>query len=114
MRRGHKYGAKKTTLDGFTFDSKAEATYYLELKLLKKAKKILDFELQPRFELLPPFTKNGVKYRKTEYVGDFLVTHLDGSREVVDVKGKKTPVYEIKRKMFEYRYPELTIKEVSA
>ncbi len=34
--RRNKYGAKKTTLDGITFDSKAEARYYAALKQREK------------------------------------------------------------------------------
>lgn len=110
----HKYGARKTVVDGHTFDSKAEAKRYQELKLLQKAGVVKEIELQPRFKLLPTFRKNGVTYRGIDYVGDFLVTYADGHQEVEDVKGVKTPVFQVKRKWFEHLYPELTIKEVSA
>lgn len=49
-----------------------------------------------------------------EYVADFKVTYADGRVEIIDCKGMKTEAYKIKKKLFEYRYPELTIKEVSA
>ena len=35
-----------------------------------------------------------------------------GRTIVVDTKGKRTDVYKLKRKLFEKRYPDLTIKEV--
>jgi hypothetical protein len=107
-----KYKARKTTVDNIQFDSAAEARYYVELKLLKRAKKIKDFERQPVFVLVEPFKKNGKKYRGTKYKADFLVTNLDGSQEVVDVKGVLTPVYRLKKTLFESKYPHLTIKEV--
>lgn len=115
LRSKHKYGAKRTTLDGVTFDSQAEANYYAQLKLLERAGEVKDIILQPRFTLLDSFKKNGKKYRGIEYVADFWVTYKDGRREIIDVKGAKTTrteAYLIKKKLFESKYPELTIKEV--
>lgn len=99
-----KYGNKKVVIDGHTFDSKAEAKYYEQLKWLKQAKQIKDFKLQPRFLLLESYKKNGKTVRKTEYVADFEITNLDGSIEIVDVKGVETPVFKLKKKLFEFRY----------
>lgn len=102
-------------MDGFTFDSAAEARYYSDLKLLKQSGHVKDFILQPRFLLQDAYTnKNGKKVRKTEYVADFLVTLANGKQEIVDVKGSKetlTQVYKLKKKWFESVY-EITIKEV--
>ena len=39
----NKFGAKRTTIDGITFDSKLEADRYIQLKLLEKAGKITVF-----------------------------------------------------------------------
>lgn len=101
-----KYGNKKTVVDGITFDSKAEAIYYGQLKWLKQGKQIKDFKLQPRFLLQEAFKKNGKTFRKIEYVADFEIHNLDGSVEIVDVKGAITKEFALKRKMFEFRYPE--------
>lgn len=109
-----KYGAKKTTIDNIKFDSRAEAAYYSRLKMLRKAKQIQEFECQPVFVLVPPFRKNGKHYRGIKYVADFKVTHLDGSIEIIDVKGVRTQGYLLKRQLFENLYPDLTITEVSA
>jgi hypothetical protein len=38
------------------------------------------------------------------YVADFLVTYKDGTEKVVDVKGFETPVFKIKRILFELKY----------
>jgi len=110
----NKYGARKTVIDNIRFDSRAEASYYCNLKLLKQAKKIKGFELQPEFVLLPPFQKGKKKYRGIKYIADFRIEHLDGSIEIVDVKGFKTDGYRIKKQLFESLYPDLTINEVSA
>lgn len=48
-----KYGSKKVTYDGIVFDSKKEMRRYCELKLLERAGKIKDLELQKTFELIP-------------------------------------------------------------
>lgn len=100
-----KYGSKKTEIDGYTFDSQAEARYYEQLKWLLEHKEIKSFRLQPRYTLLESFKKNGKTFRKIEYIADFEIHHIDGSIEVVDVKGFETPVFSIKRKLFEKAYP---------
>ncbi|MCY7574479.1 DUF1064 domain-containing protein [Bacillus pumilus] len=100
----NKYGARKTVVDGITFDSKAEAKYYEQLKWLKKAKQIKDFSLQPRFELQEAFKKNSKTFRNIEYIADFLVTNLDGSKEVIDIKGVETKEFAIKRKLYERKF----------
>ncbi|MEH6944391.1 DUF1064 domain-containing protein [Bacillus sp. JJ722] len=99
-----KYGNQKVKVDGITFDSKAEAMYYNQLKWMKANKQIKDFELQPRFELLPSFSKNGKHYQNIEYIADFKVIKADGSYEIIDVKGKETEVFLIKQKLFERIY----------
>ncbi|MDF2790459.1 MAG: hypothetical protein K0S80_3560 [Neobacillus sp.] len=108
----NKYGNTKVAMDGHQFDSKAEAKYYEQLKWLKQAKQIKDFKLQPRFILLEAYKKNGKTVRKTEYVADFEITNLDGSVEIVDVKGVETPVFKLKKKLFEFRY-EHSLKVVT-
>ena len=111
MRR-RKYGNKKPTINGITFDSMAEARYYRDLRLKKAAGYIKDFELQPRFELQPTFKKNGVTHRSIVYVPDFKIYMNDGSVRIVDVKGHETAEFKIKHKLFEYKYPELHLEVV--
>lgn len=100
----NKYGARKTVVDGITFDSKAEAKYYEQLKWLKQTKQIKDFSLQPRFELQEAFKKNDKTFRKIEYIADFEITNLDGSKEVIDIKGMETKEFAIKRKLYERKF----------
>lgn len=104
QRSRSKYGNKKTIVNGITFDSEMEARYYQQLVCLKQGKAIKDFKLQPRFVLLDAFEKDGVKYRKIEYVADFEVHNLDGTIEIIDVKGKETKEFLIKKKLFHARY----------
>ena len=96
-----KYKAKKTSIDGHSFDSIKEANYYEELKLLLKAGEIRGFCIQPTFILAP----------NLKYKADFIVFNNDGSSEIIDVKGMKTKEYIIKKKVFEDKF-NLKIKEV--
>jgi hypothetical protein len=47
----NKYGAVKVKLDGYTFDSRAEAKRYGELKLLQKAGEIIELKVHPAYRL---------------------------------------------------------------
>ncbi|MGG4042103.1 DUF1064 domain-containing protein [Bacillus smithii] len=105
MSSASKYKSKKVEVDGHVFDSKIEARYYEQLKWLQEHNQILFFRLQPRYLLQEAFTKDGKTYRKIEYIADFEVHHLDGSIEVVDVKGYETEAFRLKRKLFEKKYP---------
>lgn len=100
--RKHKYNAQKIQLDGYKFDSKLEAEYYLHLKGRWAKGEIQEFSLQPKFELVPTFEKNGKRYRAITYVADFQVVMPNGEIEIVDIKGMETPDFKLKRKLFEY------------
>jgi hypothetical protein len=107
LRSRNKYGARKTTINGITFDSTAEAEYYLYLLAKQQAGEIASFRRQPRYRLQDGFTKRGKKYRPIDYVADFEVMDKHGRITVVDVKGTKTEAFGIKRKLFEAKYPNL-------
>ena len=107
-----KYHSRKVTVDGHKFDSKAEAKRYCELKILERSGAITGLYLQPRFELQEPFMCDGKRYRKIEYVADFMY-YENGRMIVEDVKGMKTDVYKLKMKLFLNQYGDrLTFKEV--
>lgn len=108
----NKYGNCKIAIDGYTFDSKLEANYYSQLKILQRAKEIVSFNIQPVFELLEGYKKGKKKIKPITYIADFHVFYADGHEEIIDCKGMKTEVYRIKKKLFEYKYP-YTIKEVN-
>lgn len=106
-----KYGAVKTTVDGVTFDSKAEAARYQELKVLEKAGEIRDLVLQPRYSLHVRAGDAPVSSIIGEYRGDFRYTTSHGASVVEDVKGMKTPLYRWKKKHVEMQYG-VTITEI--
>lgn len=89
-----KYGAKRTEVDGILFASQREARRYSELRILERAGEIRDLELQPVY----PITANGRTVAK--YVADFRY-QTNGGTVIEDVKGMKTPVYRLKKKLVE-------------
>jgi hypothetical protein len=103
--RFHKYGAKRTEVDGIKFMSQSEANRYVELKLLERSGQIQNLSLQPRFTLQEGFLNVDTleKERKIEYVADFMYTE-NNETIVEDVKGMKTADYKIKRKLFLFKY----------
>lgn len=101
-----KYKNVKTIVDGIEFDSKKEAGRYSELKLLKRAGKISDLEMQVRFELIPK--QEGE--RSCHYNADFAY-YENGNYVVEDTKGMRTKDYIIKKKLMLYRYG-IKIKEI--
>lgn len=106
-----KYRNKKTQIGMYVFDSIAESKRYKELALLEKAGQIKGLELQPKFLLQEGFKKNGKTYRKIEYIADFM--YIENGKVIIeDVKGMETDVFKLKRKLFEYKYPDFELKIV--
>lgn len=93
----NKYGAVKKEIDGYTFDSTGEARRYQELRLLEKAGKIQNLQVHVPHPL---------------YVLDIIVAVLiidfvyeEGKVKVPeDFKGILTPVFKLKRRMFQAYY----------
>ena len=108
----NKFHAVKTTVDGITFDSRKEADYYCYLKTLKRTGEVTGFERQVPYELQPQYIRKGKTVRAIKYVADFVVTYSDGHVEVVDVKGVRTKEYSLKKKLLEYKYPDIDFREV--
>jgi DNA-directed RNA polymerase subunit RPC12/RpoP len=131
--------SKKVEIDGIKFASPGEAERYLELCIMKLQGKITEIVLQPEFELQPAFRKchacGGLftekdtpsVYKKGKcpvcnvrifitrdirYIADFKVTYSDGEEVIEDVKGwggYTTPDFKLKHKMFEFKYPALSL-----
>ena len=114
----NKFNARKVYLDGYTFDSKAEAARYCELKLLERAGDIRNLLIHPKFIIVDGFTDNtGKRQRPAYYVGDFQYYDNDGNVIVEDVKGGRatqTALFRLKAKLFKRRYPEIDFRVVEA
>lgn len=125
----NKYGSRKITRDGMTFDSLKEYRKFRELHLLKKAGEIADLKRQVEFELIPaqfeevptgeyykrgertgqPKMKRVCLEQSVKYIADFTYTK-NGETIVEDTKGFRTADYIIKRKLMLYRHG-IKIKE---
>ena len=98
----HKYNAKKTVVDGISFDSKAEAEYYIHLKYLQSINIVRSFYLQPVINIIPKFKYEGKTIRKMDYRLDFKVEYTDGTTEYIDIKGMATTDAKMKLKLARY------------
>ena len=121
-----KYGSRKITRDGMTFDSVKEYMRFRELSILERAGEITGLERQVKYVLIPaqyaPDTmtargkiKRGkLLERECSYVADF--RYIQGGETIVeDVKGYKKgqayALFTLKRKLMLYFF-KITIKEV--
>lgn len=91
----HKYGAIRCERNGIKFPSKLERSFYDKLKVLQRSGKVIFFLRQVGFDLPG----------NTRYFADFMVFWQDGSVEIIDTKGKDTPISKMKRKQVEATYP---------
>lgn len=107
-----KYNNSKVKYQGLTFDSKKEFEYYLILKDKEKRGLVFNIKRQVPLEIQPAFTdKTGVKHRAIIYKADFVYTdRLTGTERYIDVKGFKTEVYKLKKKLLAYK--NIIIEEV--
>lgn len=108
-----KYRNIKAEYNGDVYDSRKEMRRAAALDLLQKFGAISGLEKQRSFVLQDGYTtKDGRKIRPICYVADFVYHDNERGVDVVeDVKGVRTDVYKIKRKMFEFRYPEYEFVE---
>lgn len=93
-----KYRNKKTEIGGVKFDSKAEASRFVQLRRMQEAGLIEDLRRQVSFDLAPAVKIPG-KGRMSpplRYFADF-VYRQDGKQIIEDVKGVVTEGYRIKR-----------------
>jgi len=103
-----RYGAHKCEINGVIFDSVLEGMYYAHLLDLKRCGYLKSFERQVSYTLMKGFTHKatGKKVRPVTYIADFVLEDPDGNVLVVDVKGKKTPEFRIKEKLFMEKFPD--------
>lgn len=135
-RQNNKLGNRSVTIDGIKFQSIREGNRYCELKLLQRAGKISNLELQKRYELIPahyevvetgelykvgskkgqPKTKKVCVEQAVDYIADF-VYEENGKTVVEDAKGFRDPSsatyakFVLKRKLMLWVYG-IRIKEV--
>ena len=87
------------------FDSEKERDYYLLLKDRERRGEIRYLNRQFEIEIQPAFTdKKGTKIRAIKYKADFYFYDRSlKSWRVIDVKGFKTEIYKLKKKLLAYK-----------
>jgi hypothetical protein len=111
MMARNKYFNKPATVFGITFDSKAEADRYMYLLSEQKKGNISELAIQVPYILQEGFVNyNGKKIREIKYIVDFEYRMPDGRIVVEDVKGFATKDFNLKYKMFMWRYRGIEIK----
>lgn len=131
--RPPKYGNRPTEYNGFTYDSRREASFARDLDLMLKAGLLRDWNQQVKvtFEVLAdgrlvawsdsaylPGKPRGahVAQRVCAHVVDFILVHADGRVELVEVKSRptRTAAWSLKRRLLEASLlrenPELTYR----
>jgi hypothetical protein len=117
FRGGSKYKAKKYSIDGRTFHSRAEAAYYLfTLKPRLEAGEISHLEFQPVIKCIV----NGELICR--YTGDFRFIDPNqrgpmdqaGASVLIEVKGYETPEYKLKMKLVKALNPGLVVQVIPA
>ena len=97
--RHGKFNAVRKVVNGISFASKREAARYQELLLQLAARKITDLTLQPSFKF-----DCGIVYK-----ADF--SYIENQKRIYeDTKGFKTPVFNMKMKMFKHHFPLLELR----
>lgn len=96
-KKRSKYNNERVEFNGYMFDSIKEKDRYITLSWQLRIHEISDLHLQVRF----PFLIDGKVY--FEYIADF-VYKKKGEFVVEDVKGYKTDVYKLKKKLIEAVY----------
>lgn len=115
----NKFNAKKTVVDGITFDSAKEAKRWIYLRQLEKSGGISHLERQPKFKLMNgdrPVLIRSERYkngRQAIYTADFAYFNGD-VRVVEDVKSAatRTEAYCLRKAFIEAQFPAVRIVEV--
>lgn len=108
-KRG-RFFAYKPIVNDIKFDSLMEAKYYIYLLQEKKKKNVVDFHMQVKYELQPGFKKNDKKIQAINYIADFVVYYPKKKIRVIDIKGRTTVDFLLKKKMFDYKFEDLTLE----
>jgi len=107
--RKSKYGNVITEYNGRKYHSKKEAIYAKTLDMQKMAMSIHDRVISWTPQVSFTIQVNG--HHICKYILDFEVIYADGHTEYIDVKGKVTDVYRIKKALM-FAVHGIEIKEV--
>lgn len=102
----HIRNTRRKVVDNIPFRSTLEADAYQLLKVWERAGHISDLQLQPRFLLQARFLRHGVSIRGMHYTADFKFMR-EGKTVVIEAKGYRTAAFEMRRKLFLKKFPEI-------
>lgn len=108
VARTNKYGAKKVTIGTETFDSKAEARRWLDLREQERRGEIQELMRQCRIVLLEGFTYQGEKVQSITYTADF-VYWQGGIKIIEDLKSSitaKTQAFRLRWRLLQWHYKD--------
>lgn len=106
-KKRNKYGNTRATYGDYTYDSKKEMEYAMDLDWRKKAKEVKSWGRQHRFDL----RVNGLHI--CFYTIDFRVVLADNSVEYVEIKGFATDKWQLKWKLAQALFEEITSGETA-
>lgn len=109
-----KYRSSKVINEYGKFDSKKEFNRYLQLKEKEEKREIQNLKRQVEYILIERQTNENGKFlfHPIKYIADFVYTDNTTGKEIVeDVKGIKTEIYKIKKKLLYYVH-KIKINEV--
>ena len=105
-RKYHNLPTERVLPNGnvIVFDSKKEAAYFDELLVMQSAGIVRDIRMQVQYLLQAAYTsaETGERYRAINYLADFTYDKMENGEwkhHVVDVKGRRTKDYVMKRKL---------------
>lgn len=113
-----KYGVKmdekgkaERTKNGVLYDSLMEKQFLEEfIEPQIESGIIQSWERQKTWIIFDAYIdKNGKKVQAIKYKSDFEVVYSDGRKIIYDVKGRADSVSKLKKKLFEFKYPEETL-----
>ncbi len=99
---GNKYGSQKTIYAGRIYHSKREAEFAKHLEYLKHAHELKDRVVNIQYQV--PFVIKVRNVHICKYIADFVVLYGDERQEIIDVKGYRTDIYKLKKKLVEAQY----------
>lgn len=104
LGRRSKFGNIRTEYRGVLYDSKLEADYAASLDLRKRATSRLDRIKSWKRQVPVKLEVNGRLI--CTYLCDFVIEHDDTRLEYIECKGRETPEWRIKKKLFIALFPE--------
>lgn len=96
----NKYGAKRCTYNGYSYDSRFEAQWAMNLDLLLKAGEILGWDRQYTVHMTAHDSQGNPRLTMKHKV-DFRVHELNGTFTLLEAKGVETADYRTRKRWLE-------------